>query len=66
MRNLYIKDLVLELDMDIEEETIKGFPEVIIEEICQFSLDQQQFHEWIGPKKVQALITKPRKRSIIA
>lgn len=40
MRNLYVKDLILELDMDIEEETIKGFPEVIIEEICQFSLDQ--------------------------
>ena len=39
MRNLYVKDLVMELDMDIEEETIKGFPETIIEEICAFSLD---------------------------
>jgi hypothetical protein len=34
---------VLELDMDIEDEIIKGFPETIIEEICSFSLDQQQF-----------------------
>jgi hypothetical protein len=39
MRNLVIKEVPLELDLDIEEETLKGFPEAAIEEFCAFSLD---------------------------
>ncbi|CAD8207264.1 unnamed protein product [Paramecium octaurelia] len=58
LRQLTIKELILEMDLEVEEETLKQFHEQLIEEICQFSVDQQQFNEWIVNKKPIPLITK--------
>ncbi|CAD8197924.1 unnamed protein product [Paramecium octaurelia] len=58
LRQLTIKELILDMDLDAEEETIKQFYETIFEEICQFSIDQQQYAEWIANKKPIPLINK--------
>jgi len=57
--------LVYEVDTATEEESLKVFLEQLTEEICQFSLDQVQFQEWIHNKKTQPLI-KPDKKVLEA
>ncbi|CAD8104911.1 unnamed protein product [Paramecium primaurelia] len=46
------------MDLDVQEETIKLLYETIFEEICQFSIDQKEYAEWIDIKKPILLITK--------
>jgi len=43
IRNLVLKDLTVELDLDIEEEILKAYCETIIEEICTFSIDSNTY-----------------------
>lgn len=47
LRNVVMKELVVELDLDIEDETLKAYCETVVEELCAMSLDSQQFTEWI-------------------
>ncbi|CAD8123856.1 unnamed protein product [Paramecium sonneborni] len=42
----------------LKKKKIKQFYETIFEEICQFSIDQQQYSEWISNKKSVPLINK--------
>ena len=34
-----MKELVVELDLDIEDETLKAYCETVVEELCAMSLD---------------------------
>ncbi|KRX02221.1 hypothetical protein PPERSA_04843 [Pseudocohnilembus persalinus] len=58
LRKTVYKELVWEIDPYNEEESLKIFLDNMIEEICQFSFDIQEYQKWLSERKQVPLQVK--------
>lgn len=53
LRKTVIKELIFEVDPTAEEESLKAFAIILLEEICAFSFDSLAYSQWtVGKKKL--------------